>query len=210
MQFHKQKLFLYYLNKKIAFSFNPESFLLILKKRYKITSLNDSKKKLQAKIKQLETANENLAKEFENYKSKNNTIVIFDYRTKVEILKSEKKMLEKELEVATDGNAKLVQKNMQLKNKIKSFSNRNKTMEFISAMNAKSDLLKSKSESKILPKNPSPIPENDENKNPEDIESRTQNIVSSTLKPSLKMDNVDYLVRELDTQIQQVLIDLEQ
>jgi len=179
-------------------------------KEYKITSLNDSKKKLQAKIKQLETANENLAKEFENYKSKNNTEVIFDYRTKVEILKSEKKMLEKELEVATDGNAKLVQKNMQLKNKIKSFSNRNKTMEFISAMNAKSDRFKSKSESKILPKNPSAIPENDENKNPEDIESRTQNIVSSTLKPSLKMDNVDYLVRELDTQIQQVLIDLEQ
>ena len=172
--------------------------------------MNDSKKKLQAKIKQLETANENLAKEFENYKSKNNTEVIFDYRTKVEILKSEKKMLEKELEVATDGNAKLVQKNMQLKNKIKSFSNRNKTMEFISAMNAKSDLLKSKSESKILPKNPSAIPENDENENPEDTESRTQNIVSSTLKPSLKIDNVDYLVRELDTQIQQVLIDLEQ
>ncbi|MEN2495419.1 MAG: hypothetical protein MHMPM18_000052 [Marteilia pararefringens] len=174
----------------------------LAEKDNKIMELGEDKKRLQKSLKQSEVKYQDLEKKLEDHISKNNPEIIFRLRSEIDLLKTEKNFLSRELEIKSKNLDDIIKQNFHLDYSNKYAASDQKTeVESKNRINHSINVEKDKNES----------PYDKSNSEHEiDLDDREDGLVTSTRKGViLKSNSVENLVKEIDTQIQQVLVDLD-
>merc|ERR1719231_799282 len=167
-----------------------EHKMTLADKENRIKELEESRKNALRRAKESEAGREKLERQFDEYRTKHSDERLFQLRSQIEIARSEKGLLERELEIKNRSLEDCLKSNAALKQKIKVLTTRGQVIDVTGQQSTPG------------PKN------NDDISKVGDAGNKAifDNLVSSTVK--LDHSNVD-LVQELDQQIQQVLSDLD-